>query len=541
MIVTCEHCGARYKLDPSRITGRGVRITCPRCKNVFAVYRQQAEDDPGEVDAPAASSAAPAERPADPGTPSPAARRPAPPRPAAASSASSAAAAAAAPAPRPDIGELDFTTVGIQAWKVKVAIGLVYDFSDYKTLARYIKDGRVGESDRISHDGKTWTVLGEIDDLEEHFFQVYERARREQEAGQGDSAAEAFDDESPTMIVGASALAGALGEVAAAGGGGGRAKPRPPVDDDDSGHVDLAAALNEAADAEDDELVIGSGGSGPVGPRFQDPFARARAERQSPAGASRRRKAAAAAAAAPKPGSSRKSLMAVVAVGGLLGAVAVGGWVAYSNQQQRELVKSQELQRQQDAMLQAQKEKIQQQVLETKEQKVQDEILRGMDVVEDDPYAVKDDEDVLIPVGGPSGRTASTGSRTTQTVVNDAGTMTTSRTTPSDHYDAGRSALGSGDYGSAVMAFRNAVSGDPGNGTYREYLGLALWKSGDLSNAARELRDATTRGSVNAYKYLGDIAAAQGDDAGAIGYWRQYLSHRPNDAGVQSKIDGLTQ
>ena len=47
MIVTCDHCGARYKLDESRISGRGAKITCPRCKHVFVVYREQeAEIEP---------------------------------------------------------------------------------------------------------------------------------------------------------------------------------------------------------------------------------------------------------------------------------------------------------------------------------------------------------------------------------------------------------------------------------------------------------------------------------------------------------------
>ena len=41
MIVTCDHCGARYKLDESRVSGRGAKITCPRCKHVFVVYREQ--------------------------------------------------------------------------------------------------------------------------------------------------------------------------------------------------------------------------------------------------------------------------------------------------------------------------------------------------------------------------------------------------------------------------------------------------------------------------------------------------------------------
>ena len=58
MVVTCEHCGARYRLDPARIEGRGARITCPRCRHVFVVY-QNSED--GEV----ATEAVAEERPTD--------------------------------------------------------------------------------------------------------------------------------------------------------------------------------------------------------------------------------------------------------------------------------------------------------------------------------------------------------------------------------------------------------------------------------------------------------------------------------------------
>ena len=72
-----------------------------------------------------------------------------------------------------DASALDFRKVGISAWKVKVKIGLVYDFSDIKTLRKYISDGRVTNEDVISHDGKTWTALGDIPDLDNHFIEVY--------------------------------------------------------------------------------------------------------------------------------------------------------------------------------------------------------------------------------------------------------------------------------------------------------------------------------------------------------------------------------
>ena len=72
--------------------------------------------------------------------------------------------------------ELDFRRVGISAWKVKVKIGLVYDFSDIKTLRKYISDGRVTNEDVISHNGEDWTTLGDIPDLDAHFIDVYRHA-----------------------------------------------------------------------------------------------------------------------------------------------------------------------------------------------------------------------------------------------------------------------------------------------------------------------------------------------------------------------------
>jgi len=316
MIVTCEHCAARYKLDPGRISGRGVRITCPRCKNVFVVYSSQAEDG-GLIETEEASAAveaaatgrgatgAPAARaaagPATAAAPKPASAtaRPAPAAPAAA------AAAAAAPAKaaevRPDVESLDFATVGIQAWKVKVRIGLVYDFSDYKTLARYIKDGRVGNDDQISHDGATWTRLGDIPDLQQHFVQVFLDARRVQEAAAAPTTG--FDDDGPTMIVGAADVASSLARGAAAAGGstgGGarnlRAAKGPEMDA-------LQAAVAEAADAEDaddadddDDVVIGAGNGGPSGPRFNDPFAASRSRSGGSARSNTTRRASSAAA-----------------------------------------------------------------------------------------------------------------------------------------------------------------------------------------------------------------------------------------------------
>ncbi|MFN7143265.1 MAG: zinc-ribbon domain-containing protein, partial [Myxococcota bacterium] len=74
MIVTCESCKSRYKLDDAKITGRGAKITCPKCKNVFVVYAK----DPNEV---ARSAGTPPAPPRDTtGAPKPVERKDAPGR-----------------------------------------------------------------------------------------------------------------------------------------------------------------------------------------------------------------------------------------------------------------------------------------------------------------------------------------------------------------------------------------------------------------------------------------------------------------------------
>ena len=46
MIVTCPSCEARYKINASKIKGRGAKITCPKCKHRFVVYRDEDAEEP---------------------------------------------------------------------------------------------------------------------------------------------------------------------------------------------------------------------------------------------------------------------------------------------------------------------------------------------------------------------------------------------------------------------------------------------------------------------------------------------------------------
>ena len=165
MVVTCDHCGARYRFDDERISGRGARITCPRCRHVFVVHT----DNPGDSEA----------------------------------------AAEAEVLPPLDVNKLDFTTVGIKSWKVKVAIGLVYDFGDYKTLRKYIQEGRVTDADKLSHDNESWVEIGSLSDIKEHFIAVYREAEQAQAALAAAEAAAAEAAAHPTQEQ-AEAIADAL-------------------------------------------------------------------------------------------------------------------------------------------------------------------------------------------------------------------------------------------------------------------------------------------------------------------------------------------
>ncbi|HSJ99542.1 MAG TPA: zinc-ribbon domain-containing protein, partial [Myxococcota bacterium] len=68
MIVRCERCETRFKLDESRLPARGARVRCSRCKHAFFVTPPGAakEEIVHEVAAAAARAPAPKARPPEP-------------------------------------------------------------------------------------------------------------------------------------------------------------------------------------------------------------------------------------------------------------------------------------------------------------------------------------------------------------------------------------------------------------------------------------------------------------------------------------------
>lgn len=48
MIIQCEKCLTKFRLDDSRVTERGVKVRCTKCKHVFTVRKEEPETEPFE-------------------------------------------------------------------------------------------------------------------------------------------------------------------------------------------------------------------------------------------------------------------------------------------------------------------------------------------------------------------------------------------------------------------------------------------------------------------------------------------------------------
>ncbi len=221
MVVTCPSCSARYRLNPDKMKGRGAKITCPKCSHVFVVFADGASGsasdplDPSgdEVDAllqedtlrerllkrdrsttSSAMKAIGVDDDVDANLTSSEIRVVAPGPRGSRKAVATLDTTQGLPGEDGEDGEdgegwsgpeildantLDFREVGIATWKVKVAIGLVYDFSDIATLKRYLDDKKVTAADLISHNGKDWTKIGDIPSLDQHFIETWKVARAE--------------------------------------------------------------------------------------------------------------------------------------------------------------------------------------------------------------------------------------------------------------------------------------------------------------------------------------------------------------------------
>ena len=491
MIVTCPECAARYKLDSSRVSARGARITCPRCKHVFVVYPSQ--KDPGST------TLTPTGFQEKLGTtksaPSPSA-----------SSAGASAAAAPAPAPaqsapppksRRRASDLDFRKVGIASWKVRVKIGLVYDFSDIKTLRKYIADGRVTPEDVISHDGSTWVPIGDIPDLDAYFVEVYERAEAgasepEPQAPAPDALPDpqgpAFQEDEPTRIM---RVGGGLGSNLAA--------------------QTLAAAAAEAAQADASPAYSGAR-------PFVDPFAQLKEEK-------RRRPAA---KRAPEPESApRSKALPIVAAVLVLTVIGLGAWWYLTLPGAPVVLPNQEPQNS------AELEKAREHAASELE-KLDDELRRDLERSKAED-AQREDPDKLVPVGprgpGPGLRP----------VVPDKIPQQGADPLAVDHAALCKAAAGRGDWSAAVSPCSSATQSNGRDMGALVHYGIALFETGKADGARVQLNEAKSLGSRDARieKYLGHIARKQGDVFGANAHYQAYLATSPRDAAaIQALMQG---
>lgn len=556
MIVTCESCKSRYKLDDAKITGRGAKITCPKCRNVFVVY---AQPDPASADtaapsvAPAAPAATPpvggpppwepkkaggladavkaADRSIVPGTPGTPGRvvagatgprasqerpgaAPTPPAPSAwddeptrigggnptpdeisqevARLAAASAATSKAGEPPKDpaamaarAASLDFRKVGVTTWKVKVKIGLIYDFSDIKTLRKYIQDGRVTSADVVSWDGKAWRAIGDIPDLDAFFVEAWDTLA-------------ARKSETPTL------------------------NPTPPV-------VDTPRAEEPAAAVTPSPLRNGGEPD-----RFQDPFADLK-KKQRDRSDQRRTGPVATPPPAKKPEAppAQSRLPMVLAV--LLGVLVLAGGAAWwTSQPAVTTVATPPPPRPIGSG------KTPDQIRDEINEKLKAS-LEGNPAPEDQVVTPPPDEPDLVPLvpvgrppnGIPEGAVPV---RNPRGAAPSASNLKQADQTAADHEAVGDDAASSGDWATASQAYKKAVALDARSPRLSGKLGRALYEAGDYSGAQPVLDRAAKAGTKDAYKYLGHIARQQGDTAMANSQYQLYLKGGPSDAAQIEQI-----
>ncbi len=505
MIVTCERCSARYKLDDNKIKGRGARITCPKCQHVFVVYRRGAEAE-ATSGAPAASSNPLAQdQEIDSGGEVETNRS----------------------------AQLDFRKVGISTWKVKVKIGLVYDFSDIGTLRKYIQDRRVTEDDVISHDGSSWVRIGDIPDLDGYFVKVYEdleahllgQVQPEEDTGE-------FEDDGPTMVVG-------MGSLRANISTGVFQKPGAPAENVPAAARSLGAPSGPAAGGDQ---------------RFVDPFETLKARQRERLRARRKAESGGRGGGARSGKGGRSTeparhnvwlyAAAVVAVVAVIwfffprgpAPTAPTTPIAEASPPPAKHV---------DPAL-ARKELI---------AKIEAE-LASADEEPPETTQDADDQGGWIPVS-PEDRARMAGEGTFNTSPgfdHPGGQISTTdggfsgsdqpasrTTTAADHVLVGDAKARSRDWVGAAAAYKNAVALDSRNSSYRYKWAEALYHAGQLDQALGQFDTLAASGMAAAQKYRGRILNKQGDEAGAVEAFRAYLNSSPRDAAqVQRELDEIT-
>ena len=532
IVVNCDSCDARYELDARKIKGKGARIRCPKCDARIIVYKPADAETPDEAAPPA-----------------PAANRPT------------------------SADALDFREVGISAWKVKVKIGLIYDFSDVRTLRKYIQDGRVTADDLLSQDGAEWLRIGDISDLDAHFIDAYVAARDASEDPENlepevtvevpevalemptptPSAAPPTPTPSSAQDFQTAELEHVFG-LAEAEVDGEQATPTPPK-----------RKKRQATQQQTDQVLAqGQSGNDAAAYQFIDPFEalqRPRGERpaQRRNGAPGRKRSSAErprssrtrpGSAETSEGSNRTMLLAAGAV------LVLGAWM-FLGQGEEDSAKSaanptkpstQVTAPASESSAVATPDEVRRRVLERIERELEEAERVGVEneelelrKLEDLALTPKIPDEFLAPEDRENGEDL-LGLRAVIPSTQATEPTQTQPQTAAQYRAVGDRLASEAQWQDASAAYAKAVELSPGDPLARLRFGESLFRVDRLDDAEPHLTVAANAGVVAAHLTLARVRANQGDDAGAMDHYRKYLASDPPDrSSIEAEVQRLTE
>ena len=473
MVISCDNCGSNYTLKDDSIPEKGARTTCKSCKHVIMILPPQSKqsseaevipDDPTQE--------------VDFGELSPEIKN------------------HFDDLRNLDIAglnalELDFSSIFIKSWKVKVKFGLVYDFSDFKTLQRYMKEGKVVQSDVLSYDGKLWIPMNVIPSLEEYFCRVYMLRKLDVESGlfsEDDTIARGISKKSPEK-----ANVGRAVTVS-------------------SGLSDLSSVLAEA-EAEVDGRDI------PSSQKRNSPSRSS--SRSNPAKKKGAKKSGKSKTTTPEPTSSNSNNIFVVVGIIVVGIIAFMSFgqddVDVQNTNSEVLTQGTDVESEKQDTMQDKRDQLQsalaakaQQVVEKEEQEK-----KAQQLIAQVPQEVLDAQ------------------RAQQAGVNTVQPQEQSnQKTAKDYASDGAKAIQKADWNTALSHYLEAVKMSPNNSEYNERVGFLYFKKKQYNTAKPYLQKSIQLPNPisTAYRSLGYIAHEEGDDAGRNQYFNLYLKTGPADS-----------
>lgn len=582
--VQCEKCKTKYKLEEARIQGKGAKITCPKCRHVFVVMKDTLKEAEGEDDGGSELGDSAPEQEAIPARPEVRAKseaatesRPAEARVAEARPAPAAPRPAEVRAPEPPRAEpvqpvverpssaesLNWKEVGLTSFKVKVAIGLVYDFSDIGTLRKYIAEKRVAPTDRISFDGKTWNVIKEIPDLDAFFIDQWvalktERLKEEKTPGRTPAGSTVGGAKSPKTNVGgktdaagdpSSARKTAWSADANADTGSSGLLGQGLFDDVNAGDDGGALAASQARKSSESARTTTVKGKAPI----PVPEARSAAFQSNTV----TREAARPSQIMPMPmpvpinNGLKPSELAILGVLFLVTAylgyrlfaeqeslaqvptgAAIGDMAELDGQLKAHFPFS--LTGQSRALPQAEDSSAPKPAVAPNvgsSARLPSETTSGTDSAASAQKPVEDAKKEDPKKAGKSKDDAGKASVQVGNITSD------------DLFQLAQESLKARDFDGAIQSLQSAVAMKPGNTTYQYTLGIALLQAGKDGDAESAFRKSLSGSPARkeAHKWLGELYARRGQKAQAIEAWNKYLEGSPKDAdAIRKKLQQLS-